>query len=110
MKVMEADQREKAILFVINDNWGDGTDISWLYDTLFEKMMNEQTKTIICSGTRCYDMALRLKYGGWNGMIQIEENLETACDLLLQNDYERYAVVTYTGIANTRKILRRKIK
>lgn len=110
MKVMEQDKSDKTILFVLNDNPQDGTDISWIYDTFFEKIMREDTLHIICSGTRCYDMALRLKYGGWHQQIQIEEDLNKACEALLQADSERYAVVTYTALSNTRKLLRRKMK
>lgn len=110
MKAVETDDTKKTLLFVINDNWGDGTDISWLYDTAFEKVMREDTIEIICSGTRAYDMALRLKYGGWNQHITILDDLDAACDALLKADTTRYAIVTYSALANTRKLLRRKMK
>lgn len=110
MKVVETDDSLKTILFVINDNWGDGIDISWLYDTAFEKIIRDDTIQIICSGTRAYDMALRLKYGGWSQAISIYENLDDACDALLKAETTRYAIVTYSALANTRKLLRRKMK
>ena len=65
MKVIEEDQDDKTVLLVLNDHAQDGTDVSWIYDTFFEKLVNEKTVHIICSGTRCYDMALRLKYAGY---------------------------------------------
>ncbi|MCB6437594.1 DUF1727 domain-containing protein, partial [Erysipelatoclostridium ramosum] len=60
MKVIEEDENEKSILIILNDNAQDGTDVSWIYDTFFEKLMQQTTKRMIVSGSRCYDMALRL--------------------------------------------------
>ena len=51
------------ILVAINDNYADGRDVSWLWDAEFE-MMSSHTKAVWVSGTRCNDMAVRLKYGG----------------------------------------------
>lgn len=44
---------QKSILIVLNDNAQDGTDVSWIYDTFFEKLMKNTTKRIIVSGSRC---------------------------------------------------------
>ena len=47
----------------INDNYADGRDVSWLWDAEFE-LLNDVSKSIVVSGTRAEDMALRLKYAG----------------------------------------------
>ena len=52
MKVIEMDPSDKNICIVLNDNDQDGTDVSWIYDTFFEKLMKESTKKIVCSGLR----------------------------------------------------------
>lgn len=55
-------------LFVccINDNTGDGTDVSWLWDVGFEKLaeLEDILGDIYVSGIRRDDMAVRLKYAG----------------------------------------------
>ena len=55
-------------LFVccINDNTGDGTDISWIWDVRFERLaeLTELFGEIYVSGIRRDDMAVRLKYAG----------------------------------------------
>lgn len=39
-------------------------DISWLYDTDFDVLRQEDVERIYIGGTRCYDLALRLILGG----------------------------------------------
>lgn len=46
---------------VINDEYADGRDVSWLWDVSFENL-RAQVDTIMTGGTRAADMALRLKY------------------------------------------------
>lgn len=108
MKVINEDKDDKAILIVLNDYAQDGTDVSWIYDTHFEKLVNNTTKTIIVTGTRAYDMALRLKYAGYTQDMQIYENLEKAVHVFKSLSYTSlYAVTTYTALQPTRKLLRR---
>ena len=47
-------------MIAINDNYADGRDMSWLWDVSFESL--KETGVAMVSGTRCYDMALRLQY------------------------------------------------
>lgn len=60
---------EDRLLIALNDNLADGTDVSWIWDVNFEVLQNSfraqsRNYNIICSGTRAYDLALRLKYAG----------------------------------------------
>lgn len=107
MKVIEKDTDDKTILIVLNDKQQDGTDISWIFDTHFEKIIDDTTSHIICSGSRCYDMALRLKYGGYKHRIEVEEDLEKAVKSLKNADHTMYAIATYTALQPVRKLLRR---
>lgn len=108
MKVIEEDTGDKTILIVLNDNAQDGTDISWIYDTFFEKLIKDSTQHIICSGTRAYDMALRLKYGGYQKEIEIQETLKNAVDALKNSKHTMYAIATYTALQPVRSLLRRE--
>ena len=62
-EVLKTVDLSSNILIAINDNFADGRDVSWLWDTEFELLKDTQ-KTIITSGIRANDMALRLKYAG----------------------------------------------
>lgn len=46
---------------VINDEYADGRDVSWLWDVNFEALTSK-VKTVLTGGTRAADMAVRLKY------------------------------------------------
>ncbi|MFM9157867.1 MAG: MurT ligase domain-containing protein, partial [Dolichospermum sp.] len=52
---------DKTTLLVLNDRTPDGTDVSWIWDVDTEKLV-ARGGTLIVSGDRVYDMALRLRY------------------------------------------------
>jgi len=115
---------EALSLIVINDNYADGRDVSWLWDADFESLVNavtengrvaEQTSSrlrkisYICSGKRAYDMALRLKYAGASvAEIYVEEDLNLAINFAtdyLKDSSERNLNVlpTYTALLELEK-------
>jgi len=51
---------DKTTLLVLNDRTPDGTDVSWIWDVDTEKLV-ERGGTLVVSGDRVYDMALRLR-------------------------------------------------
>ncbi|WP_201362094.1 MurT ligase domain-containing protein [Dictyobacter formicarum] len=65
LRTLFSDGTTRHILFILNDNIADGQDISWIWDVDFERALG-QTQTLVISGTRALDLALRLKYAGIN--------------------------------------------
>ena len=63
LRTLFTDEEPRHLLFVLNDNIADGRDISWIWDVDFERLTGK-TGTLIVTGTRAYDLALRLKYAG----------------------------------------------
>ena len=102
LKVIERDTSEKSIIISLNDREQDGTDISWIYDTFFEKIMTEQTVKFVCTGARGYDMALRLQYGGYKGDIEVFESIDEAVKQGMASANSVYAIATYTALLPTR--------
>ncbi|CAM3065462.1 UDP-N-acetylmuramoyl-L-alanyl-D-glutamate synthetase [Arthrobacter ulcerisalmonis] len=49
-----------ATMIAINDNYADGRDMSWLWDVEFESLRADGVDQL--TGSRAYDMALRLQY------------------------------------------------
>jgi UDP-N-acetylmuramyl tripeptide synthase len=49
-----------ATMIAINDNYADGRDMSWLWDVEFDTLREAGVDQL--SGSRAYDMALRLQY------------------------------------------------
>ena len=54
----------KGVLLAINDRYADGRDVSWLWDADVERLAGVAFGTVVVSGSRAEDMALRLKYAG----------------------------------------------
>ena len=93
--------------FLLNDNYADGTDVSWIWDVDFEKLKSLNINNIYISGLRCYDMAVRLKISGLNEeSFIIEENFENLTEKIkaCKND-KVYILATYTAMINYRKHL-----
>jgi UDP-N-acetylmuramyl tripeptide synthase len=63
ISLLLADERPKAAYFVINDDFNDGKDISWIWDVDFERLAAEDMR-VICGGHRANDVQVRLKYAG----------------------------------------------
>jgi UDP-N-acetylmuramyl tripeptide synthase len=62
-------------MIAINDNYADGRDMSWLWDVNFTSLAKVGVRQV--SGTRAYDMALRLQYDEVK-VKHVETNLKRA--------------------------------
>jgi len=95
----------KIIHLALNDNFADGTDISWIWDIDFENL-NLDGNLFICSGIRASDMALRLKYAGvLASNYVIESDSVKAAQLLFEKITEiqkGYIFPTYTAMMEIR--------
>ena len=96
------------ILIMINDEYSDGRDLSWLWDVDFSILKNYSNK-IFVSGKRANDIALSLKYCDFPvNKIIIEENIETALNLALENTTKEntlYALPCYSAMVELKEIL-----
>lgn len=103
------DQTYKNLFFALNDNAGDGRDISWIWDADMEIIEEEQNriKHIVCSGLRSGDMALRVKYAGYPvDRLEIKTDLKEAIEHITQLECEKiYLLSTYSALFECRKIL-----
>ncbi len=110
MKVIEKDDSDKTIVIVLNDREQDGTDVSWIYDTFFEKIMKDSTKEIICTGLRANDMALRIYYGGYEGIISVVDTMNIAIKAALASGNKVYAIATYTALLPCRNAIQKEMQ
>jgi len=91
--------------FVINDDYADGRDVSWLWDVDFRKVSAPQ---VVTGGVRGYDMAVRLKYD--EVPATTEETLEQFVEAAAHVGPGERSVVfcTYTAMLALRKVLRNR--
>lgn len=95
--------KKSTILIIINDNYADGRDVSWLWDTEFE-LLNSTRKEIIVSGIRANDMALRLKYAGIKN-IKIISDIEKAVEYTGKSADNNITILpTYTALLKINKL------
>ncbi len=108
LKSISIDKRKKSILFILNDNPADGTDVSWIWDADVEVIHKiENLKSIHCSGIRAQDIALRIKYTEYSeDIVKIDFNVEDSIETVLGEDVEIvYILPTYTAVFQTRDII-----
>ncbi|MDD2823236.1 MAG: MurT ligase domain-containing protein [Candidatus Daviesbacteria bacterium] len=101
-------KKDDRLLLILNDNFADGTDVSWIWDAGFEELrLKNLDLRITCSGTRAEELALRLKYAGFNPTsITIEDNIEKAFKASQTGLNGRLFILpTYTGLLSLQKIL-----
>ncbi len=109
--------KNSKMLISINDNYADGRDVSWLWDTDFEALKDFES-IIYTTGTRSFDMALRMKYAGFNkNLLEVFDNTgkiskTASCVLSKLKEGENLVIlVTYTGLleinANMDKLIKK---
>jgi len=104
LRILNEDEQEKELLFVLNDNIADGFDVSWIWDINFESL-NHVTR-IITSGTRAYDIAIRIKTSGFDETkIEPYLDLQEAVQNLYKTNTKKYVIANYTSLQPTRREL-----
>ena len=107
------DMKPRVILLALNDRIPDGRDVSWIWDVDFE--MIPENVTVVVTGDRVYDMALRISYTRKftnanlkSQMILVEPDTKKAIQTVLGklNTKEMACVLpTYSAMLDIRKIL-----
>ncbi len=103
LETFVAGKTNEHILFVVNDQFADGRDVSWLWDVVFKDVVPSST-TILCSGIRAYDMAVRLKQDGLQ--TEVETDVSKAVARLMQSAAKNTTIIpTYTALYEVRAAL-----
>ncbi|MBO6116735.1 MAG: DUF1727 domain-containing protein [Ruminococcus sp.] len=108
LRVMNEMNGEKELLFVLNDNVADGLDVSWIWDINFS--IFERVTRVVTSGTRAYDIAVRIKCSGYDpANIVVRPDLDEAVDELAKTSGRKFVIANYTAVQPTRAALKRYI-
>lgn len=107
INTISLDKRNMNIALLLNDNYADGRDVSWIWDVNFEKLNSLKINKILVSGIRLYDMAIRLKIAGVNdnSLCLCKDNLSLLDDISTSEDGPIYVLATYTAMMNLRRFL-----
>ncbi|WP_144670557.1 Mur ligase family protein [Arthrobacter sp. U41] len=93
-----------ATMIAINDNYADGRDMSWLWDVEFDTLREGGVDQL--SGSRAYDMALRLQYDDVAiGAVDTEIAPALAAFISGARDKPKRIFCTYTAMLAIRREL-----
>lgn len=106
LRVMNEMNGDKELLFVLNDNVADGLDVSWIWDINFS--IFERVTRVVTSGTRAYDIAVRIKCSGYDpSKITVCPDLDEAVAELARTEGRKFVIANYTAVQPTRQALKR---
>lgn len=98
---LRSNKDRRPLVIIINDNFADGRDVSWLWDVAIEDIQSPEP--IYVAGTRAYEMALRLEYAGI-GCLVVQDGL-TALKEAGRRAKRVRVLPTYTALLELRKQL-----
>ena len=106
--------KSNVTLLVLNDRIPDGTDVSWIWDVDTEELV-KLGGTLVVSGDRVYDMALRLAYSSesidsakTNFELIVKEDLSEAINTALEHTKQAetlHIIPTYSAMLEVREVL-----
>ena len=91
-------------LIALNDRTADGEDVSWIWDIDFGGL---PARSVVASGDRAEDLALRLKYAGLSlGVVRAIAPLRAALDAAVAGAGGKlHVLATYTAMLEIRGLL-----
>lgn len=105
INLISHDEGEYQLAFLLNDRFADGTDISWIWDVDFEALAANQARyaRILVSGVRRDDMALRLKYAGFDAdRLEVVADYGELLDSIGSSPVPAFLMPTYTAMFDLR--------
>lgn len=96
-----------SLVCLLNDNYADGLDISWIYDSYYENLSSLDIKDVYVSGKRKADMKRRLEIADiYDGDIK-EFDYEVEIEDIIKNAHTEniYILSTYTAMLRLREVL-----
>lgn len=105
------DAGEYQLAFLLNDRFADGTDISWIWDVDFEALARHEERftRLLVGGVRSADMALRLKYAGFNPQrIEVMSSDDALLDALSVSETPSFIMPTYTAMFDLRSAVSKR--
>ncbi|MEG2255034.1 MAG: Mur ligase family protein, partial [Vagococcus sp.] len=96
-----------SLVALLNANYADGIDVSWIWDSQLELLQDMDIPKVISGGERKEDMTLRLKVAGINEELLTEvPDLKSVISEIKTAPTEHvYILATYTAVLNLRKEL-----
>lgn len=100
--MMKTDDQPFSLIALLNANYADGIDTSWIWDTDFESLQDSGMQKIVTGGERYKDLYVRLKMAGY-GDLPVYQDLKQIVKAIDSMPTERvYIAATYTAMLQSR--------
>lgn len=96
-----------SLVALLNANYADGIDISWIWDSQMEELSHLSIPAVISGGERHTDMTLRLKVAGIpeDTLTEVTDFKQVINEIKQLPTDDVYIIATYTAVLNLRKEL-----
>ena len=107
LQMIKTDSKPFSLAVLLNANYADGIDTSWIWDGSFEELPFEHIPSILTGGERYKDITFRLRVAGVpEDKFHQRENLTDAVKFIEQMPTDHvYVLATYTAVLQLRKLL-----
>lgn len=103
--MMRTETADFSLLALLNANYADGIDTSWIWDAEFEKLHDTKLKAVATGGERYRDIRVRLKVAGFADQA-VYEDLTQVIDAIKALPTDKvYIAATYTAMLQLREQL-----
>lgn len=103
--MMRTETADFSLLALLNANYADGIDTSWIWDAEFEKLHDTKLKSVATGGERYRDIRVRLKMAGFADQA-VYEDLTQVIDAIKALPTDKvYIAATYTAMLQLREQL-----
>ena len=107
IELMLLNKSDISLVCLLNDNYADGLDVSWIYDSHYEKLKEMDIKDVYVSGKRSSDMRRRLEIAEiYEGDIKEFDYEKEIVDVIENAKSDNvYILSTYTAMLRLREVL-----
>lgn len=106
--MIATENADYSLMALLNANYADGIDTSWIWDANFEKLHATNIKAVITGGERYQDFNVRLKMAGFTQQ-SVYPNLADALMAIKAVPTKKvYIMATYTAMLQLRALLAQK--
>ena len=103
--MMRTETADFSLLALLNANYADGIDTSWIWDAEFEKLHDTKLRAVATGGERYRDIRVRLKMAGFADQA-VYEDLTQVIDAIKALPTDKvYIAATYTAMLQLREQL-----
>lgn len=100
--MMKTDDQPFSLITLLNANYADGIDTSWIWDTDFESLKDSGMQAIATGGERYKDLYVRVKMAGY-GEHPVYQDLKQIVKAIDEMPTKRvYIAATYTAMLQLR--------